>query len=1465
LNILLKQAGYQLNEELKIWSRPDYSSINYSDGDSTELRIKFLIDQARDVSVFSDELRKSCTDWPSLYYLSSTRSNLLRIFDADLSGSILEIGAGCGAITRYLGEQGGEVLALEGSSRRASIARSRTRDLPNVSILAESFEAFCIDTKFDVITLIGVFEYSNLFISGDNPGARMLQKVRSLLKPDGLLIIAIENQLGLKYFAGAPEDHVVTPMFGVEGRYTNLTPQTYGKQALISLLAEAGFESNEFFAPFPDYKLPVSIVTEEGFNEPGFDASAFAWQSVQRDPQLPEFCTFSLELAWPQIVKNGLGMDMSNSFLIGASPVLRKTLDAGTLAFHYSSDRRSIYCKCLEFRKNSLNTINVHYKKIGKEDQFESNDQSVVEFNLIESEPYINGFVLSKKLIDIVNTEGWTYVDVSDFLKGYVAILNEISGGFQSISGMLIGELIDAVPQNIVIDESGLPSLIDKEWSLTTTFRLEFLLFRTLIQLLGSTSRFNKSSEPGPITNKEFIFAACDAAGYPIDDADVKEFLLLESSIQNAINGRSPSEFLTWDTDKIIVEDNLYSAFNKSQVAVESLESMASQTLNDLVSTAEALSRAGLEVESLTTELAERNSAYNSLIKALEESMLSDANHTAQATRALNELKLTAQAVSVAELEIDRLSTELAERESTYNSLINSKSWLITKPLRYLFRSLRNAKGIFRNNLELSKRAATSYLRDLKPETSTPLSDDHILESPIERLRSVSVILPIYKDVEMTKRCILAAIPGITSFSNSKLVAINDASPDSGMHEMLLELQQKWPEVLTVLENEVNLGFVKTVNRGMLHDPQNDVVFLNSDVIVPINWLERLTAEAYISKNIGTVTPFSNNATICSFPAFLFENTAAFGLSVAQIDSVFAAPRLPNIQAPTGVGFCMYVRRDCLDVIGLLNEEKFGRGYGEENDLCQRALKAGWLNIITPNLYAFHEGGVSFSSSKQALTEHASKAIEELHPEYHLDIQRFIAADPLKLVRVKRLVQLISTLDRPKILQISHEAGGGVQQHLDELAESIEPNACCLFLAPHRGSGAITLRMGNFPGADVLTFRLPEELSLLVTFLKGCGINFVHFHHSLGLNKALLELPAHLGTEYALTVHDYYWLCGNPTLTNAQGVYPGEYVDDIANPHFPLDEGVTPALWRDQLRGFIENAKTIVFPSEYTLSIYNEYYSLPNPIVAAHVEEKRAITPVALTVPQKHHYNVGIIGALGKEKGADYLEQIADIAARVNAPLNFRLIGFAYRELRGVLTTGRYDSHHLGALIVESKFDLILFPSQCPETYSYTLSYALETSLPIIAPDIGAFPERLSGRENTLLYKYGIDPAMLVAEIQLFVEKIVSGVRVAAPQHANSLLDPTFYTSTYTSMCGSNVSVAHQPRSVVELPGFEVLSTTVETTLTTKEIILLALWTLYRNPHMQRLSNALPYGVRQKIKRVLTRRPLHEIVDVNKR
>jgi 2-polyprenyl-3-methyl-5-hydroxy-6-metoxy-1,4-benzoquinol methylase len=200
MKFYLQSNGYVFNQDMGLWQRPEYAGIDYSDGDEIENRLRNIVSGARDTSVMSVELAKYCTDWPSLYHLSRKRVNLLRPFEERLHGkSVLEIGAGCGAITRYLGELGAEVVALEGSLRRASILALRCRDLSNITVVGEVIHHFKPGPQFDVITLIGVLEYARKFFpgGGGDPVDAMLSYIKGLLKPGGTLIIAIENQLGL--------------------------------------------------------------------------------------------------------------------------------------------------------------------------------------------------------------------------------------------------------------------------------------------------------------------------------------------------------------------------------------------------------------------------------------------------------------------------------------------------------------------------------------------------------------------------------------------------------------------------------------------------------------------------------------------------------------------------------------------------------------------------------------------------------------------------------------------------------------------------------------------------------------------------------------------------------------------------------------------------------------------------------------------------------------------------------------------------------------------------------------------------------------------------------------------------------------------------------------------------------------------------------------------------------------------
>jgi lipopolysaccharide biosynthesis protein/2-polyprenyl-3-methyl-5-hydroxy-6-metoxy-1,4-benzoquinol methylase len=552
----LDSLGYLFDPISKIWIRSDYPGIQYNDGDEVENRIAAAIKEVSDLSVLSTELRQYCIDWPSLYHLTGTRANIMRPFEAIYKNArVLEIGAGCGAITRYLGESGANVLALEGSPRRAAIARSRTRDLDNVTVLAEKFDQFKCTEKFDVVTLIGVLEYANLFTPGDNPALSMLERVRQLLKPEGKLIIAIENQLGLKYFAGAPEDHMGQPMVGIEGRYRKDQPQTYGRKKLQSLLSGAKFSNASFLAPFPDYKLPVSIITESGFVTKNFDASALVWQGVKRDPQLPLRTNFSLDLAWPQLFENELALDVSNSFLIIASENPEKLVSEDVLAFHFSTDRVDRYCKSTVFKADKFEKIHATYNKLrSKPVELQPLVKPpVLEFVCPQSDDYIFGKTLSLELVHLVTQDGWTLDDVSMFVKKYFKILQKIFAA-ESINTDALdknfsipAKYFDALPQNIIIDHKQAITLIDNEWKYTNPLEIGYLLFRAVLWSTFSISRFGKPAASAEISNYELMQCAFQALGWDFQEADYQHYSLQESRVQQLVSGRSVGNFYkTW-------------------------------------------------------------------------------------------------------------------------------------------------------------------------------------------------------------------------------------------------------------------------------------------------------------------------------------------------------------------------------------------------------------------------------------------------------------------------------------------------------------------------------------------------------------------------------------------------------------------------------------------------------------------------------------------------------------------------------------------------------------------------------------------------------------------------------------------------------------------------------------------------------------------------------------------------------
>src|SRR5262245_39115231 len=300
---------FQFDPELGYWTLTLMPSrASFSDGHEVEQRLQRIVREAADVSSSSLELRDQIEDWPSLYHLSPLRSNLLRPIAHLLRGEILEVGAGCGALTRFLGEHAASVTAIEATPQRAAIAAARCRDLSNVHVVAAPFDLCPKTPSFDAVLLVGVLEYAPKFFESPvgDPIVRLLEAARAFLKPKGVLVVAIENQLGLKYFAGANEDHYGVPMTGIEDRYSAENPITFGQQELRQRLIKTGFSVAEWLFPFPDYKLPVSILTERAVEmSRKADLTPLLAASVRSDPQGVPAAVFSLERAWGPVFRNG--------------------------------------------------------------------------------------------------------------------------------------------------------------------------------------------------------------------------------------------------------------------------------------------------------------------------------------------------------------------------------------------------------------------------------------------------------------------------------------------------------------------------------------------------------------------------------------------------------------------------------------------------------------------------------------------------------------------------------------------------------------------------------------------------------------------------------------------------------------------------------------------------------------------------------------------------------------------------------------------------------------------------------------------------------------------------------------------------------------------------------------------------------------------------------------------------------
>ncbi len=598
--------------------------------------------------------------------------------------------------------------------------------------------------------------------------------------------------------------------------------------------------------------------------------------------------------------------------------------------------------------------------------------------------------------------------------------------------------------------------------------------------------------------------------------------------------------------------------------------------------------------------------------------------------------------------------------------------------------------------------------------------------------RPLNVIVPIYRGIDETRRCLESLCSSLLPEA-CHITLIDDCGPEPAMAYLLAEYAKQ--AGVTLLRNPENLGFIASVNRGMDYLPGHDPVLLNADTEVPPGWAQRLQRVLYGAPDIGTVTPFSNNATICSYPRFCHDNRLPAYMTAVQLDHQFNQVNTgEKVDIPTAVGFCMLIRRTCLDEIGLFDVKQFGRGYGEENDFCMRATKRGWRHVLCVDTFVYHAGAVSFASENNARLRQALAVMEQCYPNYPILVYKYVLSDPAARYRHRVDLFRLGTSLLPTILFVTHDRKGGVQRHINELSQLFASEAQFLLLRAAAGQ-QIELTWCREGEAMRLFFHRDHGWQDLCAFLGVIKVVRIHFHHWLGLPEAIWKLSEECKIPYDVTIHDYHTVCPRINLVERGDNYCGEpdtaRCDRCMARHPRIPGGIVH--WRNQWHKRLNGAERVLVPSRDVATRLRRYFPELVCTVAPHPEpDISQPTRAPSTHEQKRQFTVLAIGALARIKGGALLEACARDAAARDLPLRFHLIGYAWRQLSApknrLTVKGEYSEAGLPKLITLANADIAWFPALWPETYSYTLSAALAAGLPIAVTDLGALPERLGGR-----------------------------------------------------------------------------------------------------------------------------------------
>jgi hypothetical protein len=463
-----------------------------------------------------------------------------------------------------------------------------------------------------------------------------------------------------------------------------------------------------------------------------------------------------------------------------------------------------------------------------------------------------------------------------------------------------------------------------------------------------------------------------------------------------------------------------------------------------------------------------------------------------------------------------------------------------------------------------------------------------------------------------------------------------------------------------------------------------------------------------------------------------------------------------------------------------------------------RARKAGWKHLLACDLFIAHVGQTSFGESAPELSK-AWETVCRLHPKYPHLIAEHIQTNEGGAYRFAATATLFRKSVEPTILMLSHNWGGGTERHVNELVKVLGRSANVLLL--QGDPSGVRVSIPSLPGHPHMILG-SHEVDKLHALLCSFGVDRVHIHHWIDLKINLKELIQKLKVPFDLTVHDYYSICPQITLTQQRNkAYcgePGEKECDACIKETPHNGAIlhgakSIADWRNDSHWVLNEAKRVICPSEDVKNRMARYAPQANFIVAHHENVADGMWRVANPkITQNQKVRIGLIGWLSPHKG--WKNVVETVSKCDPEKYEFIHIGYSEPELpiqvrARIQQVGRYEEADLLRLIQEAALHVVWFSAIWPESYSYTLSAAIEAALPIAAPKIGAFSERLDGRPLTWLIE-----SYQKADEWLKVFEKVRSTFISTSEDAVGRRVPTgapFYPTEY-------LRPVHRKQSVIE-------------------------------------------------------------------